>query len=416
MSLYGMMKTSASGMAAQASRLGTVSDNIANSATTGYKKATTEFQSIVLESTGTDYASGNVQPQVRYGITEQGVFKYTSSTTDLAVQGEGFFVVSDPGGKMLLTRAGSFIKDGTGNLVNAAGFALQGYPLTNGATTPVANGFAGLVNVNVGAISMQAVPTEKGTLVVNLPISSSVVAATDLPSQNAATASYSAKSSVVVYDNVGQEVTLDVYYTKSAANTWELSVFDRANATSGGFPYSAGPIASMPLTFSAVDGSLTSTSNLSVAIPNGQTMLLDISKTTELAAKYTVNSISFDGNAPSDVDRIEVTSEGIMSAVFKNGSRLDVYKVPLATCMSPDNLIPLAGNVFSGSTDSGDVRIGEPGKGSLGRLVSSALEQSTVDLASELTTMIESQRSYQANSKVFQTGADLMDVLVNMVR
>jgi flagellar hook protein FlgE len=172
----------------------------------------------------------------------------------------------------------------------------------------------------------------------------------------------------------------------------------------------------MPLSFSAVDGSLTSTSALSIAVPNGQTMTLDISKTTELAAGYTVNSISFDGNAPSDVDHVEVGSDGIMTAVFTNGSRLDVFKVPLATSMSPDNLIPMAGNVFAPSSNSGDIRVGDPGKGSLGKIVSSALEQSTVDLASELTTMIESQRSYQANSKVFQTGADLMDVLVNMVR
>ena len=126
MSISGMMRTSASGMAAQSSRLGTVSDNIANASTHGYKRAFTEFSTVVLESGSSSYVPGSVDVQVRYGITQQGGFDYTTSKTDLAVSGEGFFLVNDGSGVTYLTRAGSFVKAANGDLVSAAGITLHG--------------------------------------------------------------------------------------------------------------------------------------------------------------------------------------------------------------------------------------------------------------------------------------------------
>ena len=140
MGLYGMMRTSVSGMAAQANRLSTVADNIANSSTTGYKRASTEFSSLVLESGGSAYELGSVETRVRIGISEQGTFKFTTSVTDLAVKGNGFFLVNNESGQTYLTRAGSFVKDGNGDLVNAAGYRLMGYSQAPGAPPPVANG------------------------------------------------------------------------------------------------------------------------------------------------------------------------------------------------------------------------------------------------------------------------------------
>jgi flagellar hook protein FlgE len=122
------------------------------------------------------------------------------------------------------------------------------------------------------------------------------------------------------------------------------------------------------------------------------------------------------GNAPSQVDRVEIADDGTLYAVFGNGARIATYRIPLGNVASPDNLTPLAGNVFTPGVDSGDIQVGFAGTGQFGIFVSSALEQSTVDLASELTAMIESERNYTANSKVFQTGAELMDVLVNLKR
>ena len=419
MGLYGMMRTSASGMAAQANRLATVADNIANTGTTGYKRASAEFSTLLLQSGQSEYIPGSVDTNVRYAVSEQGSFKFTTSATDLGVKGNGFFVVSNNAGQMFLTRAGSFVADGEGNLVNAAGYKLMGYAATAGSTSIVSNGTAGLTAVSVGSLTLKATPSAAATLSANLPANATAVAAANLPSTNAASAAYSGKTSLVAYDNLGNEVTLDVYSAKTGANTWEVTAYDRATAgAGGGFPYTSGPISSTSLSFDPANGNLASGSatSLGIAIPNGGTVRLDMSQATQLAADYSVFKASVDGNAPSKVDHVEVSDDGYLYSVFENGARTASYRIPLADVPSPDNLHPLAGNVYVTGTESGDIQIGFANDGGFGTMVSGALEQSTVDLASELTNMIESERNYTANSKVFQTGADLMDVLVNLKR
>lgn len=416
MSLYGMMRTGASGMAAQANRLATVADNIANMNTTGYKRASTEFASMILESGQGSYVSGSVRTDVRYAISAEGTHSYTTSATDLAIDGQGFFLVGGGSDQVYLTRSGSFVKDGNGRLVNAAGFHLMGYPLTNGAPPVVANGYAGLEVINIGDLAMQANASTEGRFYVNLPYNAEVVAAA-LPSSNDPNAVFTAMTSLVSYDNVGNEVILDVYSTKTGPMTWEISVYDRATAAAGGgFPYSSGPLETETLTFDGMGRLTGGATSLSIAIPNGQTLTLDMSQSTHLPGPYSYSEAVIDGNAPSDVERIEFGSDGTLYAVFRNSARIATHRIPLATVTSPDNLQTLPGNVYAPSADSGDVRVGFAGEGGLGDIASGALEQSTVDLASELTAMIESQRNYTANSKVFQTGADLMDVLVNLKR
>jgi len=417
MGMYDVMRTSASGMSAQANRLGTVADNIANSSTTGYKRASTEFSSLILQSGVADYVPGSVQTEVRYRVSEQGALKFTTSSTDLAIKGNGFFVVSGSDGQSYLTRAGSFVKDGDGDLVNAAGYKLMGYNLASG-TNAVVNGTGGLVAVNIGSFALQANASTSGQLDVNFPSNANVIAAGNLPSANASTATFTAKTSLVTYDNLGNQVTLDIYATKKGSASWEVTVFDRtAAASGGGFPYSSGPLTSTTMNFDATghfaSGSPTS---LSLNIPNGAAFTLDMSQSSQLAANYTVLNSGVNGNAPSSVESVDIADDGTLYAVFTNGQRQAAYQIPLANVPSPDNLQPLAGNVYRLGSESGDMQIGLAGASGLGTVTSSALEQSTVDLASELTTMIESQRDYTANSKVFQTGADLMDVLVNLKR
>jgi flagellar hook protein FlgE len=419
MGLFSMLRTSASGMAAQATRLSAVADNIANAGTTGYKRASAEFSSLFLTSGKSEYISGSVNTNVRYFVSEQGSFKFTTSVTDLGIKGSGFFVVAGENGQQCLTRAGSFVPDGDGNLVNAAGFKLMGFSLAGGNPNLVSNGTAGLQVISVGSLTLQANATTAGSLFVNLPSNATAAAPANLPSANAATATFDGKTSLIAYDNLGNEVTLDVYSTKTAANTWEVTVYDRAAAgPGGGFPYTSGPLSTTTLTFDPTTGKLDASSptSISVAIPNGATMTLDMSETSQLAAEYTVFKASVNGNSPSKVDRVEISDDGIMYSVFENGARNAMYRIPLADVPSPDNLQPLAGNVYVTSADSGDIQVGFAKDAGFGVVVSGALEQSTVDLASELTTMIESERNYTANSKVFQTGADLMDVLVNLKR
>lgn len=425
MSISGMMRTSASGMAAQSARLGTVSDNIANASTHGYKRAFTEFSTIVLESGKGAYVPGSVDTTVRYGISQQGGFDYTTSPTDLAVSGNGFLLVSDGSNAAYLTRAGSFVKDDQGYLVNAAGFKLLGYPIVNGSTAAASNGTAGMEEVNISAMSLEATPSTLGTYNANVPIDATTVASGNRPSDNLATSAYSAKSSITAIDNVGREVTLDIYYTKTGTNTWDVSVFNAADAASSTapFPYTSGALSTTTLTFDSSTGQIASVSPsnpagnvMSIPVPNGQTLTLDVSKSSELAENFQVLTPTINGNSPSAVEGVEFNKDGTLYAVYGNGARVGIYRIPLATVPSPDNLTPQAGNVYTVSADSGNLQVGFPGTAMFGDLRSSQLEKSTVDTATELTTMIESQFAFTANSKVFQTGGELMEVLVNLKR
>lgn len=419
MSLSGMMRTGVSGMNAQASRLSTVADNIANAYTTGYKKASTEFSSLILPSVSGEYNSGGVTTDIRYSISERGPLEFTSSKTDLAINGGGFFIVSDANGISYLTRAGSFEPDATGNLVNAAGYTLMGYDYQSGVPAPVVNGFDGLVPVNVSSGSLVAIPSTNGVFSANLDADSAVVPAADLPSGNSATATYSAKSSLVAYDNLGKEVLLDFYYTKTGANTWEVSVFDRtAAAPTTSFPYAAGGLlATATLNFDPTTGKLAGpTTDIAFNVPGGAALTIDMADMTQLNYDFVVQNGEVNGNAPSPISRVEISEDGILYAQYENGELEPLYRLALADVQSPDKLQPISGNVYSQGVESGVINTGFAGSGQFGSIVSGALESSNVDIAEELTNMIESQRSYTANSKVFQTGSDLMDVLVNLKR
>lgn len=417
MSLYGMMRTGVSGMNAQANRLSTVADNIANSDTTGYKRSSAEFSTLVMPSTGGAYNSGGVTTTIRSSISAQGVLQYTTSVSDLAVNGDGFFVVQDPSGTPFLTRAGAFVPDAEGKLVNAAGYQLMAYSYANGVPAATANGFEGLVPVQISDQEMTATPSTEGTFSGNLPAGATPPSGA-LPSTNSPTAEYTSKSSLVAYDNLGNKVLLDVYFTNTGSGTWEVSVFDQSKATAGtSFPYTGGALGSSNLTFDTTTGKLTgAVTGVSLTVPNGSALNIDLSKLTQLGTGFRVSDAQVNGNAPSTIEKIDIGQDGVIYAQYEDGSTKPLYKIPLADVTSPDRLTALPGNVYSQSADSGAVRIGFANEGKLGAIVSGALENSNVDIAEELTNMIAAQRSYTANSKVFQTGSDLMDVLVNLKR
>ncbi|TPN82664.1 flagellar hook protein FlgE [Mesorhizobium sp. CU2] len=416
MSLYGMMRTGVSGMNAQANRLSAVADNIANSDTTGYKGSSAEFSTLIMPSTGGAYNSGGVTTTIRSSISTQGVLQYTTSVSDLAVNGDGFFVVQDAGGTPYLTRAGSFVPDAQGRLVNAAGYQLMAYSYANGEPAATANGFEGLVPVQISDQAMTATPSTEGNFSGNLPAGATPPAG-PLPSSNAANAEYTNKTSLVAYDNLGNKKLLDVYFTNTGAGTWQVSVFDQSKATAGtSFPYTGGALASQNLTFDTTTGKITGTDNISFTVPGGSTLDLDLSQVTQLGTGFTVADAKVNGNAPSSIQKIQIGQDGVIYAQYEDGSTKALYKIPLADVQSPDNLTAMPGNVYVQSPDSGAVRIGFANEGKLGSIVSGALENSNVDIAEELTDMIAAQRSYTANSKVFQTGSDLMDVLVNLKR
>ncbi|MFU0505466.1 flagellar hook protein FlgE [Pseudaminobacter sp. NGMCC 1.201702] len=438
MSLYGMMRTGVSGMNAQANRLSAVADNIANSSTTGYKRSSTEFSSLIIPTAGGNYTSGGVTTTVRTSISQQGDLRYTTSGSDLAINGSGFFVVKNASGSPVLTRAGSFVPDSQGRLINAAGYQLMGYSYANGVPSAAANGFGGLVPVTISQQELTAVPSTSGVFTANLPEDATIVGASAVPptqpaSSNAAGAVYSAKSSLLTYDSLGGEVLLDVYYTKTGDNTWEVAIYNQADAAPDvSFPYGGdGRIGLQTLTFDPTNGKLTTTPlDVTVTIPGtpaipgpppipakpDQDIVIDLSKMTQLDTSYTVIDAKANGNAPSGIAGVQISEDGTVYAQYENGTFKPIFRIPLADVQSPDQLTVLPGNVFVPNGESGSVQMGFANEGGRGKVVAGALESSNVDIAQELTDMIESQRSYTANSKVFQTGADLMDILVNLKR
>jgi flagellar hook protein FlgE len=443
MSIFGSMKTAVSGMNAQANRLSTVSDNIANANTTGYKAVSTTFSSLVLPSTAGNYNSGGVQTSVRQSVSLQGDMTYTTSGTDLAISGDGFFIVQSPDGVPVLTRAGDFTPDKNGNLVNAAGFALMGYPYTSGSPAVVVNGFAGLVPINVDQSGLTAIESTAAFFKGNLNSDMQPVPLANLPSApgggadpgvDATGKSNTFKTSMVVYDKLGAQVQYDLYFTKSAgatattSGTWDVAVYRHDGAANGSspFPYSTAPNAFLGsgtmafdlngnlITSGAGAGSITGNLALNDTV-SGLNIDLDLSQFTQKAASNSGTGTP-NGQPASEVIGVTIDKDGTVYANYDEGNPKAIYRIPLATVASPDELTLLSGNVYQANGRSGVTVTGFPQTNGFGSIQSGALEGSNVDLAGELTEMIESQRSYTANSKVFQTGADIMDVLVNLKR
>jgi flagellar hook protein FlgE len=429
MSLYGTMRTGVSGMNAQANRLSTVADNIANANTTGYKKANTQFSSLILPTTGGAYNSGGVTTDVRYSISSQGTFTYTTSATDLAINGKGFFIVQGSDGVEYLTRAGAFTPMDDGTLQNSAGFTLMGYPYSSTEDpTIVINGFAGLEEINLASGELNVKASESGFLHVNLPSNEEV--------------GFSKATSLVAYDSLGNTRKLDFTYTKVSTTagpppTSEWSVAVTYTDPVSGDIYdmqsvppatvaSAAAATTQTLTFDA-DGKLdltTSPADLVLSeLPIDGAVLKELTVSiggptggsTQLASSFAAKG-DIDGIGPSGVAGYEISDDGIVYLKYENGDLAPKYRIAMANVQSPDNLKPLAGNVYSQSNDSGVIVMGYAGNGGYGTILSGALEDSNVDIAEELTSMIESQRNYTANSKVFQTGSELMEVLVNLKR
>ena len=413
MSLYGTMRTGVSGMNAQANRLSTVADNIANANTTGYKKASTQFSSLILPTTGGAYNSGGVTTDVRYSISAQGTFTYTTSATDLAINGKGFFIVTGSDGVEYLTRAGAFTVMDDGTLRNSAGFTLMGYEYSSTEDpTIVINGFAGLSEINLASGDLSVKASESGYLNVNLPANEED--------------GYSKATSLVAYDSLGNTRKLDFTYTKVGVTAgpppttqWDL----RVSYTDPETGTETELLAPTTLTFGS-DGKLQTPESITtdaMTIGGAELNALEISiggnakGTTQLAAAFAASG-DIDGIGPSGVSGYEISDDGIVYLKYENGDMAPKYRIAMANVQSPDNLKPLPGNIYSQSSDSGVIVMGYAGNGGFGTILSGALEDSNVDIGEELTAMIESQRNYTANSKVFQTGSELMEVLVNLKR
>ena len=419
MSIYGAMFAGVSGLAAQSNALGMISDNIANVNTIGYKGTSARFSTLVTQAaTQTTHTPGGVMSSPYSFISRQGLLQGSSSGTDLAVAGQGFFVVNEAanpgfGDDFYFTRAGSFNPDQNGNLVNAAGYFLQGFDLGNGAPPPSSSTFTGLETVNISNLSGSAAATTAISLGVNLPSTAAVTDSFSVTAQ--------------VFDSLGNAHDMDVTFTKSATNTWSWAASDPSldgGATSSGSAVGSGDIVfdtdGTPLTFSPAAPTITLTGFTTGA--GNATITLDLGTVagtdglTQFAGDFTISNIDQDGVRFGNYTGITISDQGVVTALFDNGQRQDIYQLPLGMFRNPNGLEQKTGNVYLETDRSGNFQLNLAGNGGAGDIAPGALESSTVDLAEEFTKMIITQRAYSANTKVITTADEMLDELIRVKR
>lgn len=404
MSLFGALFTGVSGMNAQARALGTISNNIANVNTVGYKKAGMLFSALV---TGTGEAAvstpGGVQSASRTTVGEQGLLQQTGSNTDLAVSGQGLFIVKqglNAQQEPMFTRAGSFKEDQSGFLRNSAGFYLMGWPLDATGNRPASSAnIDSLVPVNLAFSGGVTSPTTAGELSIQL---------------NADAANGDQFSRTLrIYDSLGAAHDMNIQFTKTGVGAWDMEVFDDATP-----PVSLGVTA---LTFDGT-GQLTAPLPPSVNVttgawPNGADPTIfdiDISGMTQYSGDFEVILAGQNGAALGQRSSVGVDERGFVTATFTNGQTRRLYQLPLATFPKVDGLELRTGNAYSQTRDSGEYILNIAGAGGTGRMSSQALEQSNVDLAEEFSRMIVTQRAYSASTKVITTSDQMLAELMNL--
>src|SRR6185437_15725754 len=226
-----VLNTAVSGMQGNTNWLSTIAQNVANANTTGYKNVETEFSSLVDSAQNSQIQFDGVTTTTVALNGLQGENAQTTTTTNMGVQGAGYFIVEDSNNNIFLTRDGSFVPDASGNLVNSAGYYLLGSPA--GQAGIALNSLSGLVKVNVDNAADTAIPSTTASLVANLPSTASLVTGA-LPSANNAASQYTKETSLVAYDNLGNADTINFYFTKIGPNTWETDAYAASGAATGG--------------------------------------------------------------------------------------------------------------------------------------------------------------------------------------
>ncbi|MBV9829031.1 MAG: flagellar hook protein FlgE [Alphaproteobacteria bacterium] len=429
MSLFSAIGSAVSGLTAQSTSLSNISNNIANASTVGYKQSDTDFESLVFGSdAGGTSAPGGVAASSNVEVTTGGQLQSTGVNTDLAITGNGFMVVTPSStatdGNYLLTRAGSFRPDANGNLVNAAGYYLQGQPLTSVGPVAAPSTMSSLATVNISNLSATGSSTSSMTFNANLPSSETAYAATP-PSPST--------SSMTYYDALGGAQSLQFQFTPTVAatagapntNTWTMNIFDSASTTP------TTPIGTATLTFNATGanaGSLASVTpstgtyngtagTFTVTTASGQTLPINIgalnsaSGMTQLDSTYQTTQLGQNGAGFGVLQGVSIGNGGLVTASFSNGTTRPIYQINLVTVPNADGLTAVSGDAFKLSNASGAPMLNNPGQGSAGTITGGSLEGSNVDLTTQLTNMIETQRAYSSNAMVVQTSSQMLDTI-----
>lgn len=436
MSISNAMQASVSGLKANASAVSEISANIANAGTDGYRRTFAQMVTTTVTATGGGAApAGGVRAVQTAEVDTDGQLRTTQRATDMAISGPGFFVVSknpnEPDqANYMLTRAGSFRPDENGNLKNAAGLYLAGFPYDTSGSLGVVdrNTFADLSTVNTSNMTVQGQATSEMSLAGNLPEQ-----ATGL-----ATPGDAFVSSASFYSPLGATERLQFSWQPSAtANQWQLTVSDGTGTDYGTVDvdfHDSGAFAGAPQTYSGVTSLATApagfafdtaTGMATLTINNGATPQTievalgapdSLEGLTQFSGDYSPLDVTSDGSASGTLVRTEIDDSGDVYGVFDNGGRQALFSIPLAVVPNPNGLLATDANAYFQSRDSGAFELATANAGPTGSITSGALEGSNVEIAQELTDLITTQRAYSSNAKIITTVDEMLDETMRIKR
>jgi flagellar hook protein FlgE len=418
-----------SGLNGAAKNLDVIGHNIANTSTVGFKASQAQFADVYATSLygvgGLQVGIGTKVANVAQSFT-QGNISATGNTLDLAITGEGFFQVNSGGvvsgstvanGITSYTRNGQFHLDGDGYLVDNSGAYLTGYAATQGVLDPTktsgdvlqvsyANGLASAT----GGVGVDGVK-----MVVNLDAAGTPPAAAFDPGPPPS--GFNHTTSVTVYDGVGDEHTLSLYFTDTSIAGSPTATWDMWAAMDGNMSAAASP-----LEFSRVDGlmvsgaltTLTGTYTKGGGDGTDFNIDLNLSGSTMFAGKFGVNSLTQNGYAQGQLAGLSVSKDGLIEAQYTNGHPLTIGQLSLTSFNNPNGLLSIGDNHWISTPDAGTANTQQPNSGVLGQIQSGAVEESNVDLTAELVNMIVAQRMYQANAQTIKTQDQILQTLVNL--
>lgn len=448
MSVFAALFSGVSGLQTYGAALGITADNIANLNTVGFKESRARFTTLVTEtSSSTSFSPGGVGLVPQTLVSKQGLVQASTSSTDLSIDGAGFFVVRNAPsalaaeGEILFTRAGSFTPDQDGFLKNTAGHFLMGWPVDSQGNIPTnLNDLGVLEPISTSGLTGVAEPTDLVDLRANLQSSQTIspLEGTYDPTAsgfNMASGTVPAdfERSVQVFDSQGQTHTLIISALKSSVvNQWHIEIYaDPASETNNLGGNIDGQVVTGTLAFNS-DGSIdvgSSTAALFTAIAidwtNGASnsaITFDLGSDgdtdgfTQFDSASTLISSNVNGAVFGNVTAVGIGKDGFVSALFDNGLSRRVFKLPISTFQNPDGLSRRQGNAYAVSDLSGNFNMVEAGTGGGGSIAPSTLEGSTVDMAQEFTDLITTQRAFTANTRTITTADEMLDELIRIKR
>lgn len=405
-----------SGLSAASHNLDVIGNNVANANTVGAKASRAEFADLYANSL---QGVGGGTARTGIGVTvatvaqqfTQGDISTTGSALDMAVNGRGFFRMSN-GGEITYSRNGQFQLDKDGHIVNAQGGKLTGYPADRNGQ--INAGVPTELRLQTGDIAPRA--TTGARITANLDARAALPGDAFNPSNGT---SYSGATPISVFDSQGAEHTVAVYFRRTGENTWDA--YATANGTAvNGLPDDDGNPSARVGSFSFDENGRLASTPTSIEVPvadaAGGTLRVpvELSQMTQFGSSFSVSELTQDGYGAGRLAAFSVASDGTVLARYTNGQTQAQGRVSLVNFTNPQGLQPLGGNQWAETSDSGTPMAGAPGAGSLGVIQSGALEQSNVDLTAELVNMITAQRIYQANAQTIRTQDQVMQTIVNL--